>query len=117
MLKSLWHRLFALAPPGSKGVRHARLGPRLRPRLEQLEDRLTPSDLTASISGTTLTLTKTSGINDTITIANSGSFQEFRVISTGGTIYTTPTRVTSIVLRLNSGDDTVILDGASTNGV
>ncbi len=112
MWKALWYRLVARRAPAAvkHPIRRAVL------RLERLEDRLTPSDLTGSIKGTTLTLNE-SGSNDSITITNAGSFQMFSVTSSGGTNYTTPTPVTKIVLNLSGSGNTVTLDGTTNNGV
>jgi hypothetical protein len=108
MLRSLWRRLFSRHQSAVSRLSHS--GHTVL-RLEHLEDRLTPADLTPSISGTTLTLTEAAGISDNITITAAGTNQEFNVTTSLGTLYTTPTPVTAIVLRLSSGRDNVLLDG------
>jgi hypothetical protein len=108
MLRSLWRRLFSHQRSAVSPLSHSG---RAVLRLEHLEDRLTPADLTPSISGTTLTLTEAAGISDSITITASGTHQEFNVTTSFGTLYTTPTPVTAIVLRLSSGSDNVQFDG------
>ncbi|HZZ82846.1 MAG TPA: hypothetical protein VFE62_30380 [Gemmataceae bacterium] len=91
-----------------------------------LEERLTPTNVTASINGTQLTLSKPSG-SVSLTIVNSGSFQQFTIntnagntISFGtlvGTSFTTPTVITSIVISLGTGTDSVTFDGASAGSI
>jgi hypothetical protein len=113
MFKSLWRRLFANRPAVTLDKSRSPRASRAVLCLERLEDRLTPADLTPSIVGTTLTLTEAAGFSDNSNIASSGSFQQFTVTSTGGTNYTTPTRVTAIVLRLSNGSDIVTFNGAT----
>ncbi len=108
---------------------------RFRPVLECLEDRLTPSSLTAVVSGTTLTITKTttggSGCALDITpVAAASTFGALTVASTGGdminglaTPFTTPKAVTTVVVNLgvsgtvaNSAEDTLTFDGSTGTG-
>lgn len=100
MWQSLWQRLFRARLSGTV----KRPSPRPRRtvlRLEYLEDRLTPSnDFTATISGTTLTVTESQGFN--ITIANSGTFQEFTITSSSGETATTTSPVRAITVNLGA---------------
>src|SRR5579859_7083016 len=102
MLRSLWRRLFYRR---SSTVLPSSARPRAALRLEHLENRLTPADLSASISGTTLTLTEAAGVSDNIIITADATHQEFNVTTTLGTVYSTPSPVTAIVLRLSNGTD------------
>ena len=96
MFNSIWRRLTQWQSRITAPVRRPS---RTQLRFDVLEDRVTPTNIIASISNTTLTLTKASG-NAELTIASSGSFQQFTVSDAllGNTIrnpglgnsYTTP---------------------------
>jgi hypothetical protein len=96
---------------------------RFRPALESLEGRLTPTNVSATIIGTTLVLAKTAPGNDSLTITRAATFGELTVTTTAGntinhtlTTFTTPSAITAVTVNLGSGDDTLTLDGTATNG-
>jgi hypothetical protein len=99
---------------------------RRQPRYAQLgidmllEERVTPTNFSATITGTVLTLTKTAAGDDSLTIVNAGSFQKFTINTTAGntingsfTTVTTPVPITAIVVNLGSGDDSLTFDGSA----
>jgi hypothetical protein len=98
-----------------------------RPTLECLETRLTPANVTTSISGTILTLTKTGG-DDAITIINTGTtpalFGRLTVSTTAGNTinggpgpFNTPGRITGVTVNLGAGSDVVTFDGVSNGRI
>ena len=94
---------------------------RFRPALERLEDRLTPTNVSATLYGTILTITKVSG-NDSLTVAQTATFGQLTVSTTAGnTVNNSPnpftTRagvgITRVVVNLGTGTDSLTFDGAS----
>jgi hypothetical protein len=105
---------------------------RFRPVLECLEDRLTPSSFTAVVTGTKLTITKTTtgGSGSNLVIAPAATFGELTVTSSAGDIlngsanpFTTSKPVATVVVALgnsgtvaNSAEDTLTFDGSTGTG-
>lgn len=102
-----------------------------RPVLECLENRLTPSSFTATIKGTTLTITEAKPDHgSSLVIAPAATFGDVSITSNAGdtitgNAITNPSPVTTVVVNLgtsgivaNGGTaDTLTFDGSSTNGL
>src|SRR5437868_5789 len=89
-----------------------------------LEERVTPTNFSATTTGTVLTLNKTAAGDDSLTIVNAGSFQKFTINTTAGntingsfTTVTTPVPITAIVINLGSGNDSLTFDGSSAGNL
>jgi hypothetical protein len=89
------------------------------PTLERLEDRLTPTNVSASVTGGVLTISKFSG-DDTINIVRD-AFDNVNVSTTAGNTINnsagtfTSNAIIGMVIKLGTGKDVVSIDGA-TNG-
>jgi len=90
-------------------------------RLECLEDRVTPTNVSATISGTTLVIAKTATGDDSLTV-KVASFQKLTLSTTAGNTingvpgpFTTSKAITSIQVKLGTGNDILTFDGV-TNG-
>jgi hypothetical protein len=122
MFKSWWQRLtrVPLSPKsssrrGSVRRNHVLLG------VETLENRVTPSNVSAVVSGSTLTIAKISG-DDSLTIVNGPKFDELAVMTTAGntinnsgTSFTTTAAISRVMIELGAGNDSLTLDG-TVNG-
>jgi hypothetical protein len=90
--------------------------------VELLEDRLTPANVSASISGSTLFLTKTGGGSNTLIITPATAGQLTVTTTPGNTIngtlttITTPVPITAVVVGLRTGNDLLVFDGTGLNG-
>jgi hypothetical protein len=88
--------------------------------LEALEDRLTPSNVSATVSGATLTIAETSG-DDVLTVTAAGNGTLAVTTAAGNTInnslstFTTPVAIAALTIHLSTGNDLLTLDGV-TNG-
>jgi hypothetical protein len=124
MFESLWRRFRPWSSVLSLNPRQpARRRNRAIPRLEALEDRLTPTNVGTTIFGTTLTVIKTNtgGIN--LTVVNAG-FEQYTITTSGGNTingstspFTNAIPVTSIVFKLGGGSDNLTLDGTANGNI
>ena len=117
MFDFIWRRFLKSQPRKIPVTHQAR---RTLLRVELLEDRVTPANFTATISGSTLTLNAT-GSGAAIDISAASTFQEFTLTDTSGlntinngSTYTTPTTVTAMVINLGAGNNSLTFD--NTNG-
>jgi hypothetical protein len=98
--------------------RPRRASARIVPRLEWLEDRLTPTNVSASVTGTTLTIAKTAG-DDSLTITRGATFETVTVATTAGnTINNTGAAfaagpINSVVVKFGTGSDSLTFDGTA----
>jgi len=126
MFKSWWQRLLNNQRSSVSVARRRRERPRnqVRLQLEHLEDRLTPSvvNISASVSGTILTIKKVSG-DDSITITAGAAFGELTVsvpgpntINRSGQTFNTTGAVTTVVVKLGNGTDSLTFDGTTATG-
>jgi hypothetical protein len=90
---------------------------RRRPRLEALEGRDTPGNLTVSFSPLTHTLTVVGDANDNdVTVTGDATSQTHFALTSTGTIngqpspFSTPAGVKNLVFKMGDGSDTVTLD-------
>jgi len=81
-------------------------------------------NVSATVTGGTLNITKTIAGNITLDITHAASFQELTIATNGtGTInnslttFTTPVPVTSVVVNLGGGNDTVTFDGTANGAI
>jgi hypothetical protein len=139
MFASIWRHFNLWSSLGRPSGRRSTKPSRTPLRLETLEDRITPTLsnfsvlLTASSrfvpNTAVLTLTKTLGSQGDLIIlpaaaanATPTGWEQFTIVNTNGTVgglasFTTPTFITQIVIRLGSGNDSVILDGTTNTGI
>jgi hypothetical protein len=81
-------------------------------------------NVTATVTGTSLQITKTLGANLSLRITHASGFQAL-TLSTGGngtinntaTTFTTPGPITAVVVRLGAGDDLLTLDGNASGAI
>jgi hypothetical protein len=73
------------------------------------------SDVSATVKGTTLYITKKAAGNVTLTITHSSSFQGLTV--SGSTSFTTPGPITNVVVNLGAGNDSLTIDGTASGAI
>jgi hypothetical protein len=82
------------------------------------------ADVSATVKGTTLYVTKVAPSNVALTITHAASFQSLTVtagattvLNSGQTSFTTPGAITSIVVRLGAGNDSLTIDGTASGAI